>query len=98
GGGGTQRHTVNISPGEAIARFLIRVLAVTPRSKQAEVNKTTPLNIVGDLKKEKPKLSCIPSIKSKEFCCSWKDPKNEQLKHKKRIDKLYINTFGKRGT
>ncbi|GBM46761.1 hypothetical protein AVEN_6044-1 [Araneus ventricosus] len=36
-----------------------------PRRKQAEVNKTTPQNEVGDLNKEKPKRSCIPSRKSK---------------------------------
>ncbi|GBO15442.1 hypothetical protein AVEN_122570-1 [Araneus ventricosus] len=53
--GGTQSPTINIPPGEASARLLIRVLVVTPRRKQAEVNKTAPLNEVGDLNKEKPK-------------------------------------------
>ncbi|GBM54684.1 hypothetical protein AVEN_121561-1 [Araneus ventricosus] len=65
-GGGTQSPTINIPPGEASVRLLIRVLAVTRRKKQAEVNKTTPLNEVSDLNKEKSKRSCIPSSKSKD--------------------------------
>ncbi|GBN53672.1 hypothetical protein AVEN_102340-1 [Araneus ventricosus] len=34
GGGGTQCPTINILPGEAIARLLIRVLAVTPEGSK----------------------------------------------------------------
>ncbi|GBN37606.1 hypothetical protein AVEN_86527-1 [Araneus ventricosus] len=80
--GGTQNPTINIPPGEASARFLIRVLAVTPRRKQAEVNNTTPLNEVSDLNKEMNDLASLPA-KVKIILCSWEDTKNEQVKQKK---------------